>query len=123
MDRRVRSLRCVLLALVICSAQPASSSAAPGDLDPTFQGGNVDPGLEAKGLALTPTGEAVVTGTDMDSHLSHMRVTLDGHPAPGFGSGPVNSYVSAFSSAVAVQPDGKAVVAGQVRRAGGGTDG
>ena len=105
----------VLIALTFLSAQPAQSLAAPGDLDQTFQGGVVRiGGHEATGLALTPTGEAVVAGTG----IVHTRLTLDGRPAAGYERGPVRTLFDRYryprAGAVAVQPDGRTVIGGRV---------
>lgn len=117
-------LRCVA-ALAFALACPVPSAAAPGDLDPTFGVG---------GIVVTPIGSGddaalalvqqsdgklvaagyALTGTNAD--IAVVRYTANGALDPTFGTGgrvttPVGS-ANDVALAVALQSDGKLVVAG-----------
>lgn len=98
-----------------------------GDLDPGFASGGVfraDPtgeADEANAMAVLPDGRILVAGTrDSDPTKSGdtwlLRLTADGQPDPSFGpGGELIASASAGSDAasgLALQPDGRAVVAG-----------
>jgi len=106
----------------------ASATAAPGDLDSAFSGDGraiVDLGGDdfGEGVAIQPDGKIIVLGLGADRGSGDFVVTrlnADGSPDPTFsGDGRIRfSFAAAgFSSndepkAVALQPDGKIVVAG-----------
>jgi uncharacterized delta-60 repeat protein len=108
-----------------------------GRLDPTFgRGGVVDtslreecgPGAGASALALDAEGRILVAGSCLSYPLDGLvlaRYTPDGRLDPSFGdSGSVltdlapdvpDEYTNTYGSAVAIQVDGKIVVAGDVQ--------
>jgi uncharacterized delta-60 repeat protein len=129
-----RSLRArAVLALAALSALAAllapAAQAAPGDLDPAFGNGgsvrlfasNEDISLQA--VAVQPDGKVVLTGGDRTTNSwITVRLSADGTLDPSFGSGGVVSLpfpAGGFGvgRAVAVQPDGKIVVAGEAKGA------
>jgi uncharacterized delta-60 repeat protein len=114
-------------------AAPAAAAAAPGDLDPSFGGGagwvrtlevrdaasNYLPG-GAEDVLVQPDGKVVVTGPVIDGrsnrYFGALRHLPDGSLDPGFGSGGlVAADLGSFEDprAVALQRDGKIVVAGE----------
>jgi uncharacterized delta-60 repeat protein len=119
-ERRVL-LAAVLLAGLI-GASPAE--AAPGALDPSFgTGGTVTTSFgefaDGHAVALQPDGKIVVAGVSSDSlsfSFAAARYGRDGSLDPSFGSG--GKVVTGFggtheeANAVAIQPDGKIVLAG-----------
>jgi uncharacterized delta-60 repeat protein len=102
-----------------------AASAAPGDLDPSFNGtGKLTtlPGglqIAVADTAIQTDGKIVLVGTANDD-FAVARLNPDGSPDTGFGNGGaavVNAVTSGANSqdlanAVAIQPDGKIVVAG-----------
>jgi uncharacterized delta-60 repeat protein len=79
---------------------------AAGSPDPTFSGDGRVPGAAA-GVAIQPDGMIVTAGATVS------RYRPNGSPDPGFsGDGKTPSGFSLGASAVAVQSDGKIVVAG-----------
>lgn len=90
-------------------------NAAPGDLDPTFSGDGrlIDGPGRGNGVAIQPDGKIVVT---IGQGFMIARYDPDGSPDVTFGDN--GRVVTTFSSgdaegiAVAIQPDGKIVVAG-----------
>lgn len=115
----------VLLALGLLGASSAASRPLAGDLDPSFgSGGAVTHGLGSSdespyigGIVVQADGKIVVAGGSYpgDHGLLLARYLPDGSPDPSFGDG---GYVEsqtgdyAFAQEVALQPDGKIVVAG-----------
>ncbi|MEU2617193.1 calcium-binding protein [Streptomyces sp. NPDC007157] len=120
-----------LLALVL--ALPGTAFAAPGDLDTAFGGTGAiltDLGGEdhANDVAVQPDGKIVSVGAFVDesaleSDFALTRHNPDGTPDTGFGGDgrvttPINNLPSndgfqwSEAHAVALQPDGKIVVAG-----------
>jgi uncharacterized delta-60 repeat protein len=121
-----------LLTLLFCSA--ATITAAPGDLDPTFGNGGIvitrgingnNPNyLSTVGaMAIQPDGKIVVVGEGHDGTFNFcawdfavVRYNTDGSLDTSFGgTGRVVTQLSSECShayAVAIQPDGKIVVAG-----------
>jgi uncharacterized delta-60 repeat protein len=93
-----------------------------GTPDPSFGGGSVTVpvsagGDEARGVAVEPDGEVVAVGTaDGRSLFAVVRTETDGDPDPTFGVGGVATLdISGgfdVANGVALQPDGKIVVAG-----------
>lgn len=115
----LRTLAGLIVAPLALAAAPAS--AAPGDLDPTFGGGDGivttdfggnDP---ARAVALQSGGKIVVAGGNGDFALA--RYNADGSLDTGFGGG--DGLVTTdfgddhdSAKAVVVEPDGKIVAAG-----------
>lgn len=127
----MRALAATLTAL--CLAVPVSAAAAPGDLDPSFGGGagwvrtlevrdtsnNYLP-EGAEDVVIQPDGRIVVTGSVIDGrsnrYFAALRYLPDGSLDGSFGSGGlVVADLGAFEDAraVALQRDGKIVVAGE----------
>jgi uncharacterized delta-60 repeat protein/CSLREA domain-containing protein len=108
----------LVVALGMCPIGVAR--AAPGDLDPTFDTdgrvttdfGGSDYG---RAVAIQPDGKIVVAGY-ASGDFALLRYNVDGSPDPTFGSGgKVTTDVAGSADkgyAVAIQPDGKIVVAG-----------
>ncbi|NUS31118.1 MAG: DUF11 domain-containing protein [Streptomyces sp.] len=132
------SLRTALLrgaaALALVVALPGSALAAPGDLDTTFgTGGRVpaDSGYWAEGqdLALQADGGIITVGSSrqaeyLSTDFSLMRHKADGSLDTAFGDGgtTLTDFAGGEDRAhgVALQPDGKIVVAGESGRSEGG---
>jgi uncharacterized delta-60 repeat protein len=133
----------IALALAMLTTAASPAVAAPGDLDLTFSGDgfdtqNVFDADCAKDVAIAPDGKVVVAGSctgGVPTAFSVMRYLADGNPDQDFGvDGTVNvsfdapsSPVNERAAAVAVQPDGKIVVAGtatlnEAGTAGGGAE-
>jgi uncharacterized delta-60 repeat protein len=122
---RVASTAALVLALAAIVTPLAH--AAPGDPDPAFgQGGSVrlfptheDTHLRA--VAVQPDDKAVLAGGNAASELLVVRLLADGSLDPGFGKGGIVTvpFAGGFAEgrAVAVQPDGKIVVAGGAKGA------
>ena len=119
--------------VVLTLAAPAAASAAPGDLDPSFGGGagwvrtlevrdasnNYLP-EGAEDVVVQPDGRIVVTGSVIDGrsnrYFGALRYLPDGSLDGSFGSGGlVAADLGSFEEprAVALQRDGKIVVAGE----------
>jgi len=119
--------------VVLALAVPATASAAPGDLDPSFGGGagwvrtlevrdasnNYLP-EGAEDVAIQPDGRIVVTGPVIDGrsnrYFGALRYLPDGSLDGSFGSGGLVAIdLGSFEDprAVALQRDGKIVVAGE----------
>ncbi|MFN8178769.1 MAG: FlgD immunoglobulin-like domain containing protein [bacterium] len=96
-----------------------------GSLDPSFASGGkllLPTGGPAGAVAIQPDGRIVATGTHL-SQFSICRFTDSGTLDPTFGSGalvdtPIGSATDARPHAVALQADGKIVVAGAEVTAG-----
>jgi uncharacterized delta-60 repeat protein len=120
--------RSIVLAVCLLFALSASTSAAPGDLDPTFgnggivisRGSNPNHLDTAWGMAIQPDGKIVVVGggtVGENWDFAVVRYNPDGSLDSSFGGtgivitqlDPIN-YESAQS--VAIQADGKIVVGG-----------
>jgi uncharacterized delta-60 repeat protein len=116
-------------ALVFVSLTGAAP-AAPGALDTGFGAGgivttSIDYSDGATALAVPPDGNIIAAGTDSSNGSATLfaliRYTPDGTLDPSFGSSgivttPIGDYAEA--RAVAIQPDGKIVVAGSSRAPG-----
>jgi uncharacterized delta-60 repeat protein len=106
-----------LLALSLLGVSSAAALPLAGDLDPSFgNGGVVTANAEGiGGITLQPDGKIVVAGTSNGLEFRLTRYLPDGSADPSFGDrGSVETQVGqwAFASAIALQPDGKIVVAG-----------
>ena len=106
------------LLLILGTSHPAL--AAPGDLDQGFgSGGKVMTGIVASNLALQPDSKIVVAGLGVSGPspgFGLARFNPDGTFDASFGSG--GTVITEFSNgaaALALQPDGKIVVAGGTR--------
>jgi uncharacterized delta-60 repeat protein len=124
----------VVIAFVLAaglSANPAHAPAAPGDLDPSFSGDGWTRILDlrsagrnflpegAEDVAVQPDGKVVTAGGlpdgDSNDYFGALRFLADGDLDPSFGGGGLaHTDLGSFArpSAVAVQADGKIVVAG-----------
>jgi uncharacterized delta-60 repeat protein len=120
--RRFSPVLAALFLLVFAS----SASAAPGDLDPSFGSGGMVKLLEsnesfAEGIAVQPDDKVLVAGYEKGNAVV-LRLQANGSLDPSFGSGgKVTITVPgglSVANAVAVQPDGKIVAAGQAQVAG-----
>ncbi len=121
-------LASVLIGLAFMTFDATSAAAAPGDLDLTFSGdGKLTDFLSrgddsARGVAIQPDGKIVVAGTSWTgqvrgSDFAVVRYNTDGSLDTTFGTGgkvttDFNSSYD-FANAVAIQQDGKIVVAGK----------
>jgi len=128
----------LILAISLFFALSASVSAAPGDLDPTFgnggivitrgiNGNNLNYLSYALAMAIQPDGKIVVVGEGNDGTFNFVawdfavvRYNTDGSLDSSFASnGRVVTQLSDNydgAGAVAIQPDGKIVVAGRCDR-------
>ncbi len=125
---------CKRIALVFILSIAGIAQAAPGDLDTTFAGTGkmrvAAGGGEDRGNAVArqSDGKLVVAGTSVDdfvSKLSLVRFNANGTLDASFGTGgkiitPIG-VGDDIGNAVAVQPDGKILVAGTVYSASGST--
>ena len=121
---------------IFTMSHPYPVPAAPGDLDPSFGGGDVvstDFGSQSQSravaMALQPNGQIVVAGIVYPGHLANPRFAVARYNADGsldasFGSG--GTAMTDFGSprgdvatAVALQPDDKIVLAGSTTTSGG----
>ena len=114
-----------LTAAVLSGTSPAY--AAPGDLDPTFSGDgrqltDFGAGDSGEGVAIQPDGKIVVAGSSSGSDFALARYNLDGSLDSSFsGDGRQTTDFSGNiegGRAVALQPNGKIVVAGGSNSAG-----
>ena len=132
-------MRSTALALAVLATTASPALAAPGDLDPSFSGDGFDTqnvlGDDcARDVAVQPDGKIIVVGGCdgiASPRFAVLRYLPDGNPDQDFGTdGTMNvsfdgtttaSY--AWATAVAVQPDGKIVVAGRSTLSEDGTTG
>jgi uncharacterized delta-60 repeat protein len=125
MTLRALAAGCALIGLTgLLGVGAGAATAAPGGLDPRFGSGGkvalVDANSEQiNALALAPGGKVVVAGSAGPSggeDIIVYRLNPDGSRDSSFdGDGKVvlDSGGDEFANAVAVQPDGKVVVAGR----------
>lgn len=121
----VSAVRISLLAAALLLALGAGrAAAAPGDLDPSFGGGGSErlflshETIALRAVAVQPDGKVVLAGADQTANsILVVRLLESGALDPSFGAGgvvntpfPAGSFGAA--RAVALQPDGKIVVAG-----------
>ena len=116
--------RCTVLAIVFLCLFPVFSSAAPGQLDPAFGVAGIarsragDGWDIARAVAVQPDGKLVVAGyagTYPDHAIALARYRVDGTLDPAFGEGGrvlISIGGADKATAVAIQPDGRIVVAG-----------
>ena len=127
--------RAILLCVFFASyASAVPAHAAPGDLDPTFGfGGKVTTpsgtSADAEALVVQPDGRIVAAGSSFGSfqrRLLVLRYKPNGKLDKTFGGdGMVHTAFAgedADAQAVAVQPDGRIVVAGYIGRGMGAAD-
>ena len=115
-----------VLVLVVVNLAPASSPAAAADLDPSFGNGgivltDVSGGYdEARAIAIDPDGRIIVagvSGTGSGRNFAIARYNADGALDRTFGAG--GTVMTDFSGgsdvvwALAIQPDGKILAAGE----------
>ncbi|HEX5983248.1 MAG TPA: delta-60 repeat domain-containing protein [Solirubrobacterales bacterium] len=120
----LRLLLLALSAVVALSAVPAAS-AAPGDLDPSFgSGGSVrllpsNEDVNLRAVAVQPDLKIVMAGADyLSNSVILVRLLPSGQLDPTFGSGGlVATPFAGFGEAraIALQPDGKIVIAGAAK--------
>jgi uncharacterized delta-60 repeat protein len=126
--RGLSSAMAAAVAASLVLASPGAVAAAPGDLDTSFgTGGQVVTGFAAHsqtfatGVAVEPGGKIVAAGTtglnfNSDQNFAAARYNPDGSLDPTFGGGgTVTTDIGTTTDegrALAVQPDGKVVVAG-----------
>jgi uncharacterized delta-60 repeat protein len=115
------------LLMLALAASAVNTPAAPGDLDPSFDGDGKlttkvstnDFGFDsAKAVLVQPDGKIVAIG-ESGSHVALVRYLADGALDPAFGvAGVVTTRLTEddyfYVAAAVLQPDGKIVVAGQV---------
>ena len=123
-------LGAVVLASVLLAVFVGPLRAGPADhLDPSFgTGGRVQTSLggfnETIGVAVQPDGKIVQAGTT-DRQFAVVRYAADGRLDTSFGNGgAVLTRISGneFASGLALQPDGRIVVAGYTYAEGSSTD-
>lgn len=131
-----RLLPLLVLAATALACLPALAAAAPGDLDPTFDGDgratlDVLSGDFGFGAALDPDGKILIAGDvdfPVDRTVGLARLAPNGAPDAQFGGGAgfVTSNptvaVSDFTENVQLQPDGKILVGGEIKRGANGLD-
>ncbi|HET7591341.1 MAG TPA: delta-60 repeat domain-containing protein [Solirubrobacterales bacterium] len=123
-------LRLLLAALTLCGALAAApaASAAPGELDPGFGSGGMVKLLDgsegegwAEGIAVQPDGKIVLAGYEKGNAVV-LRLLPNGQPDAGFGSGGKATLDfpggRSEARAVALQPNGEIVIAGEAEVAG-----
>ena len=111
----VRAAAACALAAVI--ALPAAAEARPGDIDPSFRDhGKFTGGPLPSAVAVRPDGKTLVLGTN-----TLLRLKADGRPDKRFGTGKDDAqtpagipigYSGPGADDLALQPDGKILVAG-----------
>ncbi|MEA2580512.1 MAG: hypothetical protein QOE83_1404 [Actinomycetota bacterium] len=123
---RIRGIRALCLAGVLVAGTASLAFAAPGDLDPTFNGNGTIVGADPLGshgndLLIQPDGKVLVVGSvfERTSYFSVRRFTPDGEPDMSFSTdGEVSTRFGAIdaadaaAAAVALTPGGKIVVVG-----------
>ncbi|MFC9815701.1 calcium-binding protein [Streptomyces virginiae] len=123
----------VVLGLALAVALPGTALAAPGDLDPTFGGGDglvtTDLGSAeaAADTVVQPDGKTVAVGGDVSDFVGNfaaVRYNADGSLDTTFGTGgKVSTDIAGGSdtaNGVALQADGKIVVVGVSENLEGG---
>jgi uncharacterized delta-60 repeat protein len=121
---RLRHLLVVLAAIGVLAAAPAAS-AAPGDLDPSFgSGGTVrmltsEEKISIRAVATQPDLKVVLAGSEEPGSVILVRLLPNGDLDPSFGAGGkvTTPFPGGFGEAraIALQPDGKIVIAGAAK--------
>jgi uncharacterized delta-60 repeat protein len=137
MEQKVRAIVAAAVGLAVWAA-PAV--AAPGDLDPSFSTDGYDirdvfGADDANDVVIQPDGKIVVAGTSSvggNTRMSAIRYLPNGELDPQFGSGGKAAVVFSFgastfstiATSVALQSDGRIVLAGNTRMhsSGNGAD-
>ena len=105
------------LALVALALAAALALAGPGDLDGAFGAGgtrSIEGLATAEALALQPDGRIVVAGFTASGDVAVTRLRPDGSDDPAFGGIRLIDFGGFdLAQAMALQPDGKIVVAGR----------
>jgi uncharacterized delta-60 repeat protein len=121
METSFTRLAVAAVAAVAFAAGTSAAEAAPGALDPTFGSAGIvltDPGVVGtEGLKVQPDGKVLALDSGFDPYLFQRvrRFLPDGTPDPSFGNNGVAEPVAApnvWSHVLALQPDGKIVIAG-----------
>lgn len=124
----MKKINLIFLSVITCLSAIAAAEAASGDLDPTFGPvGFVTTSLSprvdrAYAAARQPDGKIILAGTRDNSNIALVRYNPNGTLDTSFDAdGIVITSPGSLSeaSAVAVQPDGKIVVAGTTGASGG----
>jgi uncharacterized delta-60 repeat protein len=109
-----------LVTAVVLIALSGLAQAAPGDLDPSFDGDGMrtfgaDAGDTAKAVLVQPDGKLVLAGYG-DTNFAVARLNPDGISDLSFDGGMTGTDFGHFDfgNAAALQPDGKIVVAGHI---------
>jgi uncharacterized delta-60 repeat protein len=99
------------------AGSPSPSSPADGNLDPAFNPGGAGPNSDVLAVAMQSDGKIVITGffTSYNGDIAAsdyvMRLNADGTRDTTFNAGGAGANATVY--AVAVQPDGKILIAGQ----------
>lgn len=114
----------MLAAIGVLAAAPAAS-AAPGDLDPSFgSGGTVrmltsEEEISIRAVATQPDLKVVLAGSEEPGSVILVRLLPNGDLDPSFGAGGkvTTPFPGGFGEAraIALQPDGKIVIAGAAK--------
>ena len=123
-DTAVRGFALGTLAAAAVAVAAAPALAAPGDLDPAFGSGGIrlfgsqTVGMDvAKAMLVQPDGKLVIAGSDGTQDFLVHRLHADGSPDRSFGgNGTVTADFAGRDdtiTAIALQDDGKLVVAGR----------
>lgn len=124
------SISVPLVAMLACLLLALPAHAAPGDLDPQFGNGGIAliggsgsdlEFAEIHDMAVAPDGKIVIAGGlagPLSANAFVLRLLPNGSPDPDFGSNGLFLSTLGNSSAiawgVAVRPDGRVVIAGEV---------
>jgi uncharacterized delta-60 repeat protein len=124
---RFAALASILALAALSALAAAPATASPGALDPSFgSGGSVrmfpsEEETELRAVAAQADGKVVLAGAEPPGNVLVVRLLANGALDPSFGSGGKVStpFPGGFGEAraVAIQPDGKIVVAGQAKGA------
>jgi uncharacterized delta-60 repeat protein len=103
--------------VVVYPLGASSTSSADGNIDSAFNAGGVGPNSDVLAVAMQPDGKIVIGGffTSYNGDFAPsdyvMRLNADGTRDPMFNAGGAGADTTVY--AVAVQPDGKILIAGQ----------
>ena len=115
----VRAMRTMIVVVAVLLAAPCGlAHAAPGDLDPSFDGDGMRTfgalaGDVAQAVLVQPDGKLVLAGSG-DTDFAVARLNPDGSSDTSFDGGMSGADFGGidFAEAAALQPDGKIVLAG-----------